>query len=206
MLIRLRRDCIGSTGGKVLDVSEADGRRLLGRGIAERAGDEALSTVIAKAMEADMTKVSDSVGQIIDTTLKRFQEAQEQARRNSVPAIFGEQGDGDPKRNFGDWLRHAITATTGKPHDAMQAADYLEKTYRQSSYQQKAALGESSGVTGGYTVPTQFAEQIQQLMAEDTFIRPRAFVQPMTSAVMQIPYLDVTTAQAAGVSAFFGGM
>src|SRR5947209_17719508 len=43
-------------------------------------------------------------------------------------------------------------------------------------------------------------------MAEDTFVRPRAFVQPMTSAVMQIPYLDVTTAQTAGVSAFFGGM
>jgi HK97 family phage major capsid protein len=43
-------------------------------------------------------------------------------------------------------------------------------------------------------------------MAEDTFIRPRAFVQPMTSATMQIPFLDITTAQAAGVSAFFGGM
>ena len=43
-------------------------------------------------------------------------------------------------------------------------------------------------------------------MAEDTFIRPRAFVQPMNSAVMQIPYLDVTTPQPAGVSSFFGGM
>jgi HK97 family phage major capsid protein len=206
MLVRLKQDFIGSSAGKVLDVSDADARTLLERGIADPAGDEALSPVIAKAMEAAMTKVSESVGQIIDTTLKRFQEAQEQARRNSVPAIFGTQGEGDPKRNFGDWLRHAITATTGKPHDAMQAADYLEKTYKQSSYQQKAAMGETSGVTGGYTVPTQFAEQIQLLMAEDTFVRPRAFVQPVTSAVMQIPYLDVTTAQAAGVSAFFGGM
>ena len=206
MLVRLKQDFIGSSAGKVLDVSEVDARTLLECGIADAAGDEALSPVITKAMEAAMTKVSDSVGQIIDTTLKRFQEAQDQARRNSVPAIFGAQGDGDAKRNFGDWLRHAITATTGKPHDAMQAADYLEKTYKQSSFQTKAALGESSGVTGGYTVPTQFAEQIQLLMAEDTFVRPRAFVQPMTSAVMQIPYLDVTTAQAAGVSAFFGGM
>src|SRR6266404_1945272 len=206
MLVRLKQDFIGSSAGKVLDVSEVDARTLLERGIADPAGDDALSPVITKAMEAAMTKVSDSVGQIIDTTLKRFQEAQEQARRNSVPAIFGEQGDGDLKRNFGDWLRHAITATTGKPHDAMQAADYLEKTYKQSSFQTKAALGESSGVTGGYTVPTQFADKIQLLMAEDTFVRPQAFVQPMTSAVMQIPYLDVTTAQAAGVSAFFGGM
>src|SRR5262249_61533685 len=49
-------------------------------------------------------------------------------------------------------------------------------------------------------------DTIQAMMAEDTFIRPRAFVQPMTSATLQIPYLDITTAQAAGVSAFFGGM
>src|SRR5207302_8861125 len=75
-----------------------------------------------------------------------------------------------------------------------------------SAQQQKAALGETTGATGGYTVPTQFAEQIPLLVAEVTFVRPRAFVQPMTSAVMQIPYLDVTTAQSAGVSAFFGGM
>jgi HK97 family phage major capsid protein len=70
----------------------------------------------------------------------------------------------------------------------------------------KAALGEASGVTGGYTVPPQFAEKIMAIMAEDTFIRPRAFVQPVTSASIQIPYLDITTAQAAGVSPFFGGM
>ena len=88
MLVRLKQDFIGSSAGKVLDVSEVDARTLLERGIADPAGDEALSPVITKAMEAAMTKVSDSVGQIIDTTLKRFQEAQEQGRRNSVPAIF----------------------------------------------------------------------------------------------------------------------
>ena len=206
MLIRLKQDFLGSAAGKVLDVSEADARTLSERGIGDPAGDDALSPVLARAMEAAMTRVSDSVGQIIDTTLKRFAEAQEQARRHAVPALFGDGGQGDPKKNFGDWLRHAIIACTGKGKDAANAADYLEKNYKQLDYQAKAALGESSGVTGGYTVPTQFAEQIQQLMAEDTFIRPRAFVQPMSSAVMQIPYLDVTTAQTAGVSAFFGGM
>src|SRR5207244_2002371 len=34
----------------------------------------------------------------------------------------------------------------------------------------------------------------------------RAFVQPMASATLQFPYLDITTAQAAGVSPFFGGV
>jgi HK97 family phage major capsid protein len=44
------------------------------------------------------------------------------------------------------------------------------------------------------------------IMAEETFIRPRAFVQPMGSATLQIPFLDITTVQSAGVSPFFGGV
>src|SRR5207302_3983153 len=38
------------------------------------------------------------------------------------------------------------------------------------------------------------------------FIRPRAFVLPMGGATMQIPFLDVTTVQSAGVAPFFGGV
>jgi HK97 family phage major capsid protein len=205
MFIKLKQDLMGSAAGKILDVADAEAQVLIDKGIAEPAGN-ALDPVISRATEALMGKLNDSVGAIVDATLKRFQEAQEQARKNSVPILFGRGGQGDPKRNFGDWLAHAIKAITAKPKEAMAAAEYLEKEYGQGQYQQKAALGESSGVTGGYTVPTQFSEQIQQLMAEDTFIRPRAFVQPMTSAVMQIPYLDITTAQSAGTSAFFGGM
>src|SRR5262249_53466680 len=33
-----------------------------------------------------------------------------------------------------------------------------------------------------------------------------AFVQPMASATLQFPYLDITTVQAAGTSPFFGGV
>jgi HK97 family phage major capsid protein len=206
MLIKLKQDYVGQPAGKVLDVLDTEGKALVDKGVAEEAGQEALSPVVARAMEAALAKASDSVNQIVEATLKRFTEAQESARKLAAPILFGPEGEGDVKKNFGDWLCHAIKAVTAKPREALECADYLEKNYKQSFYQQKAALGESSGVTGGYTVPTQFADQIQQLMAEDTFIRPRAFVQPMTSAVMQIPYLDVTTAQAAGVSAFFGGM
>jgi HK97 family phage major capsid protein len=61
-------------------------------------------------------------------------------------------------------------------------------------------------VTGGYTVPPEFYQQLQQIMAEEAFIRPRAFVVPMGSATMYMPYLDVTTVQSAGVSPFFGGV
>jgi HK97 family phage major capsid protein len=206
VFIKLKQDFLGSVAGKVMDVPEAEAKTLVEKGIADLASDDALTPVITRATESLMEKVSASVGRIVDATLKRFADAQSQARKLAVPAIFGEGGEGDTNHNFGDWLRHAITACTGKGRAAADAADHLEKNYKQLSVVQKAALGESSGVTGGYTVPTQFSEQIQAVMAEDTFIRPRAMIQPMTSAVMQIPYLDITSAPGAGVSAFFGGM
>jgi len=71
---------------------------------------------------------------------------------------------------------------------------------------QKAALGESSGVTGGYIVPPDFYNALLSLAAEENTFRQRAFVQPMASATLQFPYLDITTVQSAGVSPFFGGV
>jgi HK97 family phage major capsid protein len=206
MFVKLKSDFLGSAAGKVLDVPESEGKILIEKGIAEPQSDDVLSPVVAKAMETAMGKVTESISTVIEATLKQFQAAQEQAKKFGRPIIFGEGGDGDSKKNFADWLKHAIDACTGKGKVAYEAADYLEKNYKQSDYQQKAALGESSGTTGGYTIPTQFYDQIQALIVEETFFRQRAFVIPLMSGVAQIPYLDVTTAQAAGVSASLGGM
>src|SRR5262245_24671317 len=206
MLVKLKTAFMGSEAGKVLDVPEPEGKLLCDKGIADAAGDDVLSPVVTKAMETAMAKVTESINAVIDQTLKQFQAAQEQARKVAKPILFGDAGDGDPKKNFGDWLTHAIKAISGKPKEAREAEEYLEKTYQQGQYQAKAALGESSGTIGGYTVPTQFYDQIQTLMFEETFFRARAFTIPLTSAVAQLPYLDVTTAQSAGVTAFGGGM
>jgi len=61
----------------------------------------------------------------------------------------------------------------------------------------KAALAESSGVTGGYTVPPDFYQQILLIAGEEATFRQFAFVQPMASATMQFPFLDITTVQPA---------
>jgi HK97 family phage major capsid protein len=71
---------------------------------------------------------------------------------------------------------------------------------------QKAALGEASGVTGGYIVPPDFYNQLLAIAAEEATFRQYAFVQPMASATLQFPFLDITTVQSAGVSPFFGGV
>lgn len=206
MFVRLKKPFLGQEVGKIIDVSDADAAHLIQQGLVEPSTEDVLSPVVAKALETAMTRISDSLTSIIDAALVRFQDAQKQARKHAVPAIFGEDRAGDPERNFGDWLRHAIQAVVSKPREALESAEYLEKNYKQSIYQQKAAMAGTSGIVGGYTVPPEFVHEIRLLMAEESIMRGRAFVQPMASSSMQIPYLDVTTAQSAGTSAFFGGM
>lgn len=70
----------------------------------------------------------------------------------------------------------------------------------------KAALAEGSGVTGGYVVPPAFANQLLRLAIEIAFVRNLSTVLPMTSRTLTVPYLDVTTVQAAGTTPFLGGV
>ena len=67
-------------------------------------------------------------------------------------------------------------------------------------------LGVVRDATGGYTVPPDFYQQLLTIMAESTFIRPRAFVVPMGSATMMMPYLDVTTVPTASQSRFLASV
>jgi HK97 family phage major capsid protein len=92
-------------------------------------------------------------------------------------------------------------------HVAQHDRAYLEKEYGSSfSPWQKAAMGEASGVAGGYIVPPEFYHQLLAIASEESTFRQFAFVQPMASATLQFPYLDLTTVQSAGVSPFFGGV
>lgn len=70
----------------------------------------------------------------------------------------------------------------------------------------KAPLAENSGQTGGYLVPPQFQSELLTIAAEDAFIEPLAKVVPMGSKTMSWPMLDITTAQSAGTSPYFGGV
>lgn len=70
----------------------------------------------------------------------------------------------------------------------------------------KVALAEGSGQTGGYIVPPQFISELLTIAAEDGFIEQRAKILPMNSRTATWPTLDITTAQATGVSPYFGGI
>jgi HK97 family phage major capsid protein len=208
MFVQLKKEFLGKPAGERIEIAEADGSALVQQGIAESiTPSEAVNQLMTKAMEAASAKISDSIAATIDAALQKFKEAQSQAKKHAVPVIFGEGGFGDTKRNFGDWLVKVATASIGKPRQANEAAAALEKDYGTPfNVWQKASMGESSGVTGGYIVPPDFYQQLLAIAAEDNFFRQRAFVQPMASATLQFPYLDITTIQSAGVTPFFGGV
>jgi HK97 family phage major capsid protein len=198
MFVQLTKDYLGRKAGERLDVGDADGRELIHSGAASPVADDVLTPAVTRAVDSAVQRYTQQLDTLISQSLKAFADAQSQARRAAVPVLFGAAGDGDPKKSFGDWC---LAVARGDRH-------YLEKHYRSTfnEWRQKAAMAEASGVTGGYTVPTEFYEQLMTIIAEQSFIRPRAFVQPMGSATLQIPFLDVSTVQSAGVSPFFGGV
>ena len=70
------------------------------------------------------------------------------------------------------------------------------------------ALGEQSGTTGGYLVPTSYEARLLQMAQEAAVIRPLATVIPVPTNTGEIPALNQSTAPTAGkgYSAFAGGV
>ena len=200
MFVTLLKDYLGQHAGATLDIAEESvARTLIEQKIAAEVQGDPYGPIIAKAIEATAGTLTKNLDAVIASTLQQFAAAQGKSRKNAAPAIFGDGQDGDVRgKTFGDFCL-AI---------ARNDAGYLEKHYGSqfNAWQTKAALGDSSGATGGYTVPPDFHAQLVRIMEENTFFRQRAFVLPMASASLQIPYLDVTTVQSAGVSPFFGGV
>jgi len=210
MFVQLLKEFMGKKPGERIDVSEADAHALVSQQLAQPVSDDIITPAIQKAMEQAFAGFQKGLDAVIGTALKQFQDAQGQARKFAAPAIFGPGGDGDPHgRSFGDWLVQVAVLGSSKtgPRAKADAQDRLDKVYGSSfAPWQKAAMGESSGTTGGYIVPPEFNQQLLAIAAEDNTFRQYGFVQPMASATMQFPFLDATTVQTAGNSPFFGGV
>ena len=107
MFVTLKKEFLSQPAGKVIDVTDADGKALLDSGIAEVSSGDPLGGIIAKSFDALSGNLTKSLDSLFQVALKQFQEAQEHARKISTPAIFGDDNQGDPKHNFADWLAGA---------------------------------------------------------------------------------------------------
>lgn len=82
----------------------------------------------------------------------------------------------------------------------------LEKVYHSQREVTKVAMTENAGSLGGYLVPLDYSTKLMEVIAENSFVWPRANVIPMLGAEMNLPNIDVETVQAAQVSPFFGSV
>jgi HK97 family phage major capsid protein len=204
MFIKLLQAFSGKPAGEQIDVSQEHADVLIKGGIAEVVQGDPLPALIEKQVGGMLQSLTKGLNDTITDTLKKIGDAQTRSRKNAVPLIFGDgnQAEGDPKKNFGDFCLCIATKNVKRLDEIYGARAVDEK----GNVLQKTAMAEASGSTGGYTVPPDFYTQLLSIIAENAIMRPRAWVQPMASATLQFPYLDVTTVQAAGVSPFFGGV
>ena len=67
------------------------------------------------------------------------------------------------------------------------------------------ALAEAVGADGGFLVPTEFIATLYSVLAERSFVRPRATIIPMRRRQISMPVLD-QTGTTSGIPHWFGGM
>jgi HK97 family phage major capsid protein len=201
MFVKFLKDYLGVKQGQQVDVSDADAEALSKAGVCEKVQTDLLTPAIEKAMATQF----DAFSKAVDAALARFQQAQGLARKHAMPLIFGDGKTGDPHRNFGDF---ALCIARGNVKRLEEVYGSQFNSWKDApDYWGKTAMSESSGAQGGYTVPPDFYQGLLTVMSEDGIFRANnAYVQPMGSATMQFPYLDVTTVQPTGVTAFSGGV
>src|SRR5262245_8418976 len=187
MFIRLKTAFQGQHPGAQLDVADADARTLIDSGIAETIEGDPLAPVITRSVEHLLGSVTAGLNQAVEATLKQFADAAGKSRKNAVPAIFGPDGAGDPKRTFGSFL----LAVRRNDHMALDALGSRWVDWSEG----KAAVTSQTGTAGGYTVPVEFLPRLFQYVSEKAIVRPRAYKHPMRGAAVEIPYLDQVTAQ-----------
>lgn len=196
MFVQLLQEWQGKSAGEKIDVPDEFAGMLVEQKIAQSCDDPA-SALVARALEQVNGKLTQSLERVVDLALTKFADAQSQARRHAVPAIFGPGQAGDPKRSFGDWL---LAVGRG---DAKYLADHYGSHL---TYDSKAALNTGTGTQGGYLVPTEFVPNLLLAAAEQSVVRAKATVIPMGSRSVQIPALDLATDPAAGDTQFLGGL
>jgi HK97 family phage major capsid protein len=199
MFIQLLKDFLGKKPGERIDVDKEHAEKLIELGVATPVTDDLITPAVSKAIEGAFSKFTTALDGVIEQSLKQFANAQGQARKHAIPAIFGDQGEGDKNHNFADWLL-AVRRNDAK---------YLNEKYgsfQVEGAEQKTAMTTSSGTAGGYTVPTEFLPQLLEAAIEASVARSRATIVPMTSRSIQVPYLDVTVVGSSGQTNMLGGL
>lgn len=162
-------------------------------------------------------KIVKAVGKALADTLGPMQKAMEgilarvDARGNGGGGLY-EGAEGEPatvKSKF--TLLDFILAVTGRNEKALKAMGSefkeieVDKGLPQVTQEALKVLGDQTGITGGFLVPTQFIPELIRVDPEREIVWPRARVVPMQNRVVQFPGLDMT-GSTAGQTNMIGGV
>jgi HK97 family phage major capsid protein len=128
-------------------------------------------------------------------------------------SLEARESEADKRRSFGEFLQD-ITAVTDRntPREAYETSQNRLANLYKSRYRDYAthggketrALNSTSGVSGGYLIPTDFQAQIRRYSTENAIVRPRATIVPMNGLEIEIPQLDASTVPTGGTAAYGG--
>src|SRR5262245_30358921 len=201
MFVTLKKDYLGHRAGAMLDILEEPVvKSLVEQGIAEATQGDPYGPLMAKAMEATIATLTKNIETVFNEAIRQFGHAQSKSRRNAIPAIFGDGNNGDPKKTFG----HFLLAVRNR--DVKTLEEMGSRFCEWDGSEKKAAMNTQTGAQGGYLVPTEFSNRLMMLATERSIVRQRATIVPMSARSVKVPVLDMTTAPAAGDSAFLGGL
>jgi HK97 family phage major capsid protein len=132
--------------------------------------------------------------------LKKLEDARDSMFAD-LEVADGPQAGPKEWKSWGEFLKETHNWARGLKRDTrLQGLD--EDTGRPLSYKD---MVESVGASGGFLVPAEFRAELYGVMAEASFVRPRASVIPMTRRSIRIPVLDQTDTTS-GTPCWFGGM
>ena len=146
MFVKLLQAFSGKAVGEQIDVSSEHADLLIKGGIAEAVQGDPLPALIEKHVGGMLESLTKGLNDTITETIKKIADAQTRSRKNAVPLLFGEQGEGDPRKNFGDFCL-CIATKNVKRLDEVYGAQMVDE---KGNIVHKAALAESSGSAGGY--------------------------------------------------------
>lgn len=184
--VKLLKAWAGNAVGEVIELSAEDAQSLVESKFAEF-HETAEADVFAKYADEMAKKMSGT----ISTLMEKIGDSVTAQLGVKKPDIKAGLSVDDKKKSFGDFLTSVYLNDKGR---------------LDSVYSAKAALAEGSGVTGGYTIPPEFMDNLLLIQGEEAIVRPRAFNITMGSRTVQVPALDQTTVRSTGVSPYFGGM
>lgn len=206
----------GWEAGKKYDMEESDAQAFVAGGIlsaeaADPAAD-AFDAAVSKAVQAALSGLGFEPGD--GSRPPRLRVVQDEADKTKglgeflqcVGIVGLQQNVSAPMRDAAHATIQDVYGVRPDPTFAGRYAESAKALYGEGSALYKAALAESSGITGGYTVPTEYAMQLLELSAEGTVLVGETDDYPMSGAELKMPVLDQTTAPTAGNTAYFGGV